>query len=55
MVPGNTHTNLIFDVVLPFEFKYSDDAVAQKIQSRVFEVLGKEYFCVINFDRDYVG
>ncbi len=55
MVPGNTHTNLIFDVVLPFEFKYNDDAVAQKIQTGVFETLGKEYFCVINFDRDYVG
>ncbi|MBQ8588115.1 MAG: cation transporter [Clostridia bacterium] len=55
MVPGNTHTNLIFDVVLPFEFRYSDDAVAQKIQTRVFEMLGREYFCVINFDRDYLG
>ncbi len=55
MVPGNTHTNLIFDIVLPFEFKYSSKQVLELIQNEVWHRIGKEYFCVINIDMDYNG
>lgn len=55
MVPGNTHTNLIFDVVLPFGFKISQKEIFEKIQEAVHEELGNEFFCVINFDRSYIG
>ncbi len=55
MVPGNTHTNIIFDIVLPFEFKYKESKVLDMVQDRVWDILGKEYFCVINFDKNYNG
>ena len=35
IVPGDTHTNLIFDVAVPFEVKDSDEAIKQKINEAV--------------------
>lgn len=55
MVPGNTHTNLIFDVVLPFGFKLGQKELLEQIQNAVWKNLGNEFFCVINFDRSYIG
>ena len=53
MVPGNTHTNLIFDIVLPFEFKFTEKQLLELVQNEVWHRIGREYFCVINFDNDY--
>ena len=53
MVPGNTHTNLIFDVVVPYSVKLSDS----QIRSLVAQVVSEECencFTVINIDRPYV-
>ncbi len=55
MVPGNTHTNLIFDVVVPFKFVYSCEELNSRISSEVKQQLGEDYFCVINYDNDYNG
>lgn len=55
MVPGNTHTNLIFDIVLPFDFKYKEKQVMELVQNEVWHRMGRDYFCVINFDRSYNG
>ncbi len=52
MVSGNTHTNLIFDVELPFDFKLSQKDLEKNIEKEVCNRIGKEYFCVINFDRN---
>lgn len=52
MVPGQTHTNLIFDVVLPADNKMSE----KDVQELINEKLSKEreyYFTVITFDRAY--
>ena len=46
IVPGTTHINLIFDVVVPFEVKESDEV----INSKVREMEGN-YFAVITVDR----
>lgn len=35
IVPGDSHTNLIFDIALPFEVKDPDDTVKQKISAAV--------------------
>ena len=35
IVPGDTHTNLIFDVAVPFEVKDPDDTIKQKIGEAV--------------------
>ena len=50
-VEGHTHTNLIFDVVAPFELKMTDDELVAAINGKNSE-LGKEYFTVITVDRE---
>lgn len=54
VVFGTTHTNLIFDVVLPFSVKESHETVREELQQLVWEKIGKEYMIVINIDRSYV-
>ncbi len=54
IVAGPTHTNLIFDIVVPYSVKRSDDELVDMVKEKVIE--NKEYcFCVINVDRDYTG
>lgn len=50
-VEGHTHTNLIFDVVAPFELKLTDDELVSAINEKVME-LSNEYFTVITVDRE---
>ncbi len=49
-VIGQTHTNLIFDVVLPFDSPYSPEEITEKIKAAI--KAKREYcFCVITIDR----
>lgn len=50
IVPGETHTNLIFDVAVPFEVKDSDGTVKRRIAEAVRSVRG-ECFTVVTVDR----
>jgi len=52
MVSGKTHTNLIFDVVTPFDFKYNDEEIKQYISNQVNQNSASNYYLVINFDRE---
>ncbi len=52
MVSGPSHTNLIFDAVVPFKFRLSDAEVEQKIQAAV-RTLDGNYFAVVNVERSY--
>jgi len=54
VVFGETHTNMIFDVVVPYEFYLSDDETKKEIQKRVWEEFGKNYFVVITIDKPAV-
>lgn len=54
MVQGPTHTNLIFDVVIPFNFKMKDNEVVEAIQRGVQEMEGHTYYAVVNVDKSYV-
>lgn len=54
MVHGETHSNLIFDVVVPHKFKMNEKELIAEIQQRVHSK-HKGYFCVINIDNDYSG
>jgi cation diffusion facilitator family transporter len=49
-VAGATHTNLIFDVVVPFEMKMSDAEVRTAVAEKVKEI-DPTYFIVIEVDR----
>nr|MBQ4319639.1 cation-efflux pump [Clostridia bacterium] len=53
MVSGTTHTNVIFDLVVPYELKLSDKAIASKV-SRMIQVLDPSYFAVIDVDKSFV-
>lgn len=50
IVIGPTHTNLIFDVVIPFEVKESPEDIVKKISAKVSDYK-PEYYCVITVDR----
>ncbi|MBR3867804.1 MAG: cation transporter [Clostridia bacterium] len=53
MVPGDSHTNLIFDVVVPHEIKLSDGEIKDRVRGIVSE---KFRYCnaVVNIDRPFV-
>lgn len=55
VVFGHTHTNLIFDLVVPYSFRLSDAQLSERICSDVSREIGENYYCVISFDRDYSG
>ena len=54
VVFGETHTNLIFDVVVPYEFYLSDEETRKMIQERIWDKIGKNYFVVITIDKPAV-
>lgn len=54
LVSGPNHTNLIFDVVLPYESKITETEIVEIIKNKVKE--SKPNFnCVITVDRNYSG
>ncbi len=53
MVTGPTHTNLIFDMVVPYNFKLSNDEIAALVQQKLLSY-NETYFAVINFDNKYI-
>ena len=49
-VEGESHTNLIFDICVPFEMKQSDAEISDAVE-REIKKLGSNYFTVIQIDR----
>ena len=49
-VSGATHTNLIFDISVPFEVKLSDEEIRREASSRISRI-DPTYFAVITVDR----
>ena len=55
MTPAAKHrTNLIFDVVLPANFKFTPDEMNEKIGAIAKEI-DPTYCCVITYDNDFTG
>lgn len=52
VVKGPTHTNLIFDVVVPFQFSLSDRQLEQEI-TRLVQKDNPNFFTVIEVDKQY--
>ena len=52
MVVGPTHTNVIFDAVVPFKFRLTDAEVREKIEAAV-RALDDNYYAVVNVERPY--
>lgn len=53
VVWGTTHTNVIFDVCVPFDFQWSDSELIQRISQGISR-LDPTYFTVLTVDHDYV-
>jgi hypothetical protein len=49
-VEGPTHTNLIFDVVVPYEVKTDPAQIRREIERRVAAIEGS-YYAVVTVDR----
>ena len=47
---GPTHTNLIFDAVLPYDFSVPEDTVRNDVESAV-QAISPQYHTIIEFDR----
>ncbi len=52
MVSGPTHTNVIFDVVVPYGYALSDRELSGKIADRIHEE-NERIFAVITVDKDF--
>ena len=57
IVPGPTHTNLIFDVVVPYDNKMPQAEILEKIEYAAEELPsgknGGKYYAVVRFDRPF--
>ncbi len=52
VVPGTTHTNIIFDCLVPRGLKQKDEEVKEAIDALVKQTY-PEYYCVITVDHSY--
>ncbi len=55
MVVGDTHTNIIFDVCVPYSIKMTDSEVVKKLSEIIKQDMGTKYNAVIDVDRDMTG
>lgn len=53
ITPGPSHTNLIFDVVVPYGFSMTDQQVCARLEEQI-KALSASYFPVIQVDHSYV-
>ena len=54
MVKGPTHTNLIFDIVVPHQFRLTDDQAVESLRQAV-KALDARYEIVVNVDKAYTA
>ena len=54
IVVGATHTNLIFDTVVPCKFRMTDEELKNEISIGVKALLGENYYIVVEIDRAYL-
>lgn len=54
MVSGPTHTNLVFDILVPYDEKLSNIEIKDKIDA---QLAGKpvKFYTVIHFDRGFIS
>ena len=51
---GESHTNLIFDVLAPFNFRLTDEELLTEILQDVQEHFGENYYVVAKVDHSYI-
>ena len=53
VVAGDTHTNIIFDLLIPYGISDDEETIKKKIDEKV-KKLNKNYFTVIEIDKNFV-
>ncbi|MDR1563809.1 MAG: cation diffusion facilitator family transporter [Oscillospiraceae bacterium] len=53
MVEGKSRSNLIFDVLVPYEYKIDDEKLLKLINAKV-KLIDPSFFAVVTIDRSYV-
>ena len=53
IVEGPTHTNILFDVIIPFEKNYTIEEITEHLNKQIIPEKGNYYY-VINLDRPYI-
>jgi len=53
VVDGPTHTNMIFDLVVPYDFRYTNSEITEIVKSRVSEI-DSSYYVVMLVETDYI-
>ena len=54
VVTGPTHTNLIFDIIVPFKFHIDDETLTERMDTMVKDRVGESYYIAMTIDRAYV-
>jgi divalent metal cation (Fe/Co/Zn/Cd) transporter len=54
-VSGPTHTNIIFDLAVPYGCKISDSKIVSLVKDAVCREIGDTFLCVIKAERLYTG
>ena len=54
MVPGNSHTNVVFDCVVPYDMTMDEGEIRRRISEAVAAQY-PNYYCVITTERSFVG
>lgn len=58
VITGPTHTNLVFDLVVPFGFKMKNSEIREQLDALILEKSEKrahQFYTSITFDKDYVA
>ena len=52
-VTGPSHTNIIFDLAVPYDVKMPDGKIVSTVKEQMRDQMGDRYFCVIKAERLY--
>ncbi len=55
VVYGETHKNILFDIVLPQRYKYSEKEITELIKKKFREASSENLFAVVKIDRDFTN
>lgn len=53
VVTGPSHTNLIYDLLVPYHYKLSDADLVKLLKEKTSSEIGKEFFVVVKIDKAY--
>ena len=54
MVEGPTHTNLIFDLVVPHKYPFTKGQIKELISDKISTEIGENYYAVMTVENSFV-